>query len=93
MRQCLTSDEGGYYTSRGTPGRDVFGKEGDFVTSPEISQMFGELLGIWIVTEWLSQGRRSSGVQLMEFGPGKGTLMADILRVSFSLLNEHGNCN
>ncbi|EGE09076.1 DUF185 domain-containing protein [Trichophyton equinum CBS 127.97] len=80
MRQCLTSDEGGYYTSRGTPGSDVFGKEGDFVTSPEISQMFGELLGIWIVTEWLSQGRRSSGVQLMEFGPGKGTLMADILR-------------
>ncbi|KAM5441746.1 hypothetical protein MferCBS31731_003006 [Microsporum ferrugineum] len=80
MRQCLTSDEGGYYTSRGAPGSDVFGKEGDFVTSPEISQMFGELLGIWIVTEWLSQGRRSSGVQLMEVGPGKGTLMADILR-------------
>ncbi|KAF3484210.1 DUF185 domain-containing protein [Arthroderma uncinatum] len=80
MRQCLTSDEGGYYTSRGVPGSDVFGREGDFVTSPEISQMFGELLGIWTVTEWMSQGRRSSGVQLMEVGPGKGTLMADVLR-------------
>ena len=82
MRQCLTSPEGGYYTSRGSEGTEVFGRRGDFVTSPEISQMFGELLGVWIVTEWMAQGRRTSGVQLIEVGPGRGTLMADMLRVS-----------
>ncbi|EEP77323.1 conserved hypothetical protein [Uncinocarpus reesii 1704] len=80
MRQCLTSPEGGYYTSRGSPGAEVFGRRGDFITSPEISQMFGELLGVWTVTEWMAQGRRSRGVQLIEVGPGRGTLMADMLR-------------
>lgn len=78
MRQVLTSPEGGYYTSR----EDVFGKHGDFVTSPEISQVFGELIGIWAIAEWMAQGRKRSGVQLMEVGPGKGTLMDDMLRVS-----------
>ncbi|KAJ5765072.1 S-adenosyl-L-methionine-dependent methyltransferase MidA [Penicillium odoratum] len=76
MRQVLTSPEDGYYTSR----PDVFGKHGDFVTSPEISQVFGELVGIWTIAEWMSQGRKKSGVQLMEVGPGKGTLMDDMLR-------------
>ncbi|KAI4132105.1 MAG: hypothetical protein LQ347_002701, partial [Umbilicaria vellea] len=79
MRQCLTSPDGGYYTSQ-TEGRDQFGQKGDFITSPEISQVFGELLGIWLVAEWIAQGRRSSGVELIEAGPGRGTLMADILR-------------
>ncbi|KAJ5233024.1 hypothetical protein N7468_005980 [Penicillium chermesinum] len=70
---------GGYYTSRPETGA-VFGKHGDFVTSPEISQVFGELIGIWTIAEWMSQGRNKSGVQLMEVGPGKGTLMDDMLR-------------
>jgi SAM-dependent MidA family methyltransferase len=85
MRQCLTASQGGYYTSRrkGT-GSELFGSKGDFITSPEITQIFGELLGIWTVTEWVAQGKESSGVQLIETGPGKGTLMADILRVSIS---------
>lgn len=78
MRQVLTSPEGGYYTSRA----NVFGKHGDFVTSPEISQVFGELVGIWTIAEWMAQGRTRSGVQLMEVGPGNGTLMDDMLRVS-----------
>ena len=82
MRQVLTSPEGGYYTTKPETGA-VFGKHGDFVTSPEISQVFGELIGIWTIAEWMSQGRAKSGVQLMEVGPGKGTLMDDMLRVSF----------
>lgn len=81
MRQVLTSPDGGYYTTRGENG-GVFGKNGDFVTSPEISQVFGELVGIWTIAEWIAQGRTRSGVQLMEVGPGKGTLMDDMLRVS-----------
>ncbi|KAF8446623.1 S-adenosyl-L-methionine-dependent methyltransferase [Terfezia claveryi] len=91
MKQCLTSATHGYYTtprpnfnpssssSTSTPP-DPFGATGDFITSPEISQMFGEMLGLWILTEWLGQGRRKEGVVLMELGPGRGTLMADVLR-------------
>ena len=84
MRQCLTAAHGGYYASKGdTSGgvRDQFGKEGDFVTSPEISQVFGELLGIWIYAEWIGQGGRDRPVELIELGPGRGTLMDDMLRV------------
>jgi len=84
MRQCLTSPAGGYYTSQ-ADGHDQFGQKGDFVTSPEISQIFGELLGIWIVAEWMSQGRKSNGVELVEVGPGRGTLMDDVLRVCSEL--------
>lgn len=80
MRQCLTSSDGGYYTSR-TQDRDQFGRKGDFITSPEITQIFGELLGIWLVAEWMAQGRTSKGVELIEAGPGRGTLMDDMLRV------------
>jgi hypothetical protein len=80
MRACLTSSSGGYYTTHSDP----FGRRGDFITSPEISQLFGEMLGVWVVTEWLAQGKRSSGVSMVELGPGRGTLMDDVLRVSLS---------
>ncbi|CAD6588851.1 MAG: hypothetical protein ASARMPRED_003748 [Alectoria sarmentosa] len=79
MRQCLTFPDGGYYTSQ-AQGKDQFGQKGDFITSPEISQIFGELLGIWLVAEWMAQGRVRNGVEIIEVGPGRGTLMDDMLR-------------
>lgn len=63
-----------YYTSR-----DPLGVDGDFITAPEISQMFGELLGMWIADYWIKMGEPSR-FTLLECGPGRGTLMADILR-------------
>lgn len=81
MRMCLTSDSGGYYSEK-REGRDPFGQKGDFITSPEISQIFGELLGIWFVAEWMTQGRKK-GIELIEIGPGRGTLMDDMLRVCY----------
>ncbi|KAK6351227.1 hypothetical protein TWF718_004397 [Orbilia javanica] len=78
MKQCLTGKDGGYYTSSSDP----FGEAGDFVTSPEISQMFGELIGIWVIYEWMSQNQcNGKKVVLIELGPGRGTLMDDALRV------------
>ena len=62
-------------------GRDQFGRKGDFITSPEISQIFGELIAVWFVTEWMGQSRKPKGVELIEIGPGRGTLMDDMLRV------------
>jgi SAM-dependent MidA family methyltransferase len=80
MRQCLTNPSGGYYINR-----DPFGRAGDFITSPEISQMFGELVGIWFLTQWMTQGRPKK-FRLVELGPGRGTLMDDLLRVSMLLI-------
>jgi len=76
MAQCLGDPEHGYYATR-----DPFGIAGDFVTAPEVSQMFGEIVGAWLVYAWDLAGAPSP-VRLVELGPGRGTLMADILRVS-----------
>jgi SAM-dependent MidA family methyltransferase len=74
MELCLTHPSYGYYISR-----DPLGREGDFTTSPEVSQMFGELLGLWVGSVWKAIGSPSL-LRLIELGPGRGTLMADALR-------------
>lgn len=76
MARCLGDPEHGYYTTR-----DPFGAAGDFVTAPEVSQMFGEILGAWLVEAWRQAGCPAPAC-LVELGPGRGTLMADILRVA-----------
>lgn len=60
-------------------GRDPFGINGDFITAPEISQLFGEIIGIWAVQQWINLGSPAT-INLIELGPGRGTLMADLLR-------------
>ncbi len=74
MNLCLAHPEHGYYMSR-----NPFGRRGDFTTAPEISQMFGELIGIWCVSSWQNM-LAPDPFCLVELGPGRGTLMADLLR-------------
>jgi len=76
MQRALLDPDHGYYTNR-----DPLGAEGDFTTAPEISQMFGEMLGLALAQSWLDQGAPAPFV-LAELGPGRGTLMADILRAT-----------
>lgn len=76
MARCLGDPHHGYYTTR-----IPFGAAGDFVTAPEVSQIFGELIGAWLLAVWDAAGAPAS-VRLVELGPGRGTLMADILRVA-----------
>jgi NADH dehydrogenase [ubiquinone] 1 alpha subcomplex assembly factor 7 len=74
MELCLTHPQHGYYVSR-----DPLGREGDFTTAPEVSQMFGELLGLWAASVWKAIGQPPL-LRLVELGPGRGTMMADALR-------------
>lgn len=76
MRLCLLHPTLGYYTTR-TP----FGVKGDFTTAPEISQMFGELIGLALAQTWMDQGAPAR-FSLVELGPGNGTLMADLMRAT-----------
>src|SRR5579883_422552 len=76
MALALTHPTHGYYMHR-----DPFGASGDFTTAPEISQMFGELIGLWAAEVWASMGAPNP-VRLIELGPGRGTLMSDALRAA-----------
>ena len=73
MTICLLDPVSGYY-----PTRDPLGSDGDFITAPEISQMFGEVIGLWCIQTWQDMGRPET-LQLIEVGPGRGIMMGDIL--------------
>jgi NADH dehydrogenase [ubiquinone] 1 alpha subcomplex assembly factor 7 len=76
MGLCLGHPGHGYYMTR-----DPFGAQGDFTTAPEISQMFGEMVGLWAASVWQAMGAPAA-LRLIELGPGRGTLMADMLRAA-----------
>lgn len=75
MAICLYDPEGGYYMKR-----EPFGLAGDFTTAPEVSQIFGELVAVWLYSTWRSMGAPSP-LTFAEIGPGRGTMMKDMLRV------------
>ena len=75
MEHCLYDKKFGYYMSK----KNVLGTRGDFITAPEISQVFGELIGVWLAKTWIDRGKPKP-FSLVELGPGNGTLMWDITR-------------
>ena len=83
MAACLMHPQHGYYSTR-----DPLGAAGDFTTAPEISQMFGELVGLALAQTWMDQGAPAP-FALTELGPGRGTLMADILRATARVPGFH----
>ncbi len=83
MEFCLTHPQYGYYVTR-----DPFGGAGDFVTAPEVSQMFGEMIGLWLALYWQNSGSPKR-LNLIELGPGRGTLMADLLRGTRNVAGLH----
>ncbi len=76
MTLCLTDGEHGYYTTR-----DPLGARGDFITAPEVSQMFGEMIGLWMAAVWKQMGSPEN-LRVIELGPGRGTMMKDALRAA-----------
>jgi SAM-dependent MidA family methyltransferase len=76
MALCLAHPQHGYYVTR-----DPLGSQGDFTTAPEVSQMFGELIGLWMASVWQQIGSPES-VRIVELGPGRGTMMNDAMRAA-----------
>src|SRR5687768_14584974 len=76
MTACLHDPQDGYYATR-----PALGEGGDFITAPLISQMFGELIGVWAISTWQAMGAPARFI-LAEMGPGDGTLMSDLLRAA-----------
>lgn len=87
MGACLYDPDDGYYATRPAIG----GANADFLTAPEASQMFGELIGLWCAHEWDALGRPA--FNLIELGPGRGVLMQDALRATRNIQGFHGAAN
>lgn len=83
MRMAMSSSANSYYRSK-----QPLGSEADFITSPEISQMFGEMIGLWCLREWERLGKPNP-VNLLELGPGRGLLMRDLLRATKNVSGFH----
>jgi SAM-dependent MidA family methyltransferase len=83
MSACLLHPEYGYYTTQ-----DALGADGDFTTAPEISQMFGEVIGLCLAQSWMDQGAPEA-FALVELGPGRGTLIADVMRATLQVPGFH----
>lgn len=83
MGDCLMHPDHGYYQQE-----RIFGADGDFITAPEISQMFGEMIGLWLANRWHAMGAPTH-INLIELGPGRGTLMADILASTRNVAGFH----
>lgn len=81
MSACLQDPEHGYYIKQ-----SVIGREGDFITAPEISQVFGELVGLWSAVVWQQMGSPAR-LNVVEMGPGRGTLLRDALRAACKVPN------
>lgn len=80
MQACLTNPDYGYYASKShASSTGILGARGDFITSPEISQVFGELMAVFFVSRWQAAGQPQR-IRLVELGPGRGTLLCDLLR-------------
>lgn len=86
MELVLSHPQYGYYMTR-----DPFGVSGDFTTAPEISQMFGEMIGVFLADTWMKMGAPER-FTLAECGPGRGTLMADIMRSTRGVIGFHAAC-
>src|SRR5271168_3303107 len=87
MELALRHPEHGYYRKG-----DPLGQGGDFITAPEISQMFGEMIGLWCADVWRQMGCPEKFV-LAELGPGRGTLLQDALRATAKITGFHAGMN
>ena len=85
MSEALAHPKYGYYKKK-----DPFGRTGDFTTAPEISQIFGELIGVYCASIWIAMDKPSN-IQIVEIGPGRGTLMKDFLRGTKNIEGFHDN--
>ncbi|GJJ08348.1 hypothetical protein Clacol_002559 [Clathrus columnatus] len=81
MQLCLSHPEEGYYTKMREGTKDIFGKNGDFITSPEISQVFGEMISLWLLSMWNQPdvNGQFTTFRVLELGPGRGTMISDLV--------------